>query len=42
MQEDIPVQAADSYCPVVPHNYAEEGSYGIRSVPPLGPPAERP
>lgn len=41
-QEDIPVQAADSYYLVVPHNYADEGSYGIRSVPPLTRPAERP
>lgn len=41
-QEDIPMQAADSYCLVVPHYYADEGSYGFRSVPPLAPAAERP
>lgn len=42
LEEAFLPAAGDYYYLVVPHNSNDEGSYGLKSVPPLLPPAERP
>jgi hypothetical protein len=42
LEEVVNYGLGDQYYLVVPHNPNDEGSYGLKSVPPLAPPAERP